>query len=65
MSIAIDNSIIEDSKNCHVIVDTRDGITRGQTIVDFFDIERKNKNIRVVTKSSNKKFMEMLLHLLS
>jgi len=65
MAIALDNSIIEESQDLHVIVDTRDGITRGQTIVDYFDIEDKNKNVRVVTKSSNDKFMNMLLDLLS
>tara|TARA_B100000902_G_scaffold210811_1_gene200475 strand:+ start:1039 stop:2025 length:987 start_codon:yes stop_codon:yes gene_type:complete len=64
MAIALDNSIIEESQDCHVIVDTRDGITRGQTIVDYFDVEGKNQNVRVVTKSSNKKFMNLLLDLL-
>jgi len=34
-------------------------------IVDYFDIEDKNKNVRVITKSSNDKFMNMLLDLLS
>jgi purine nucleosidase len=64
MAIALENSIIEESQDCHVIVDTRDGITRGQTIVDYFDVEGKNQNVRVVTKSSNKKFMSLLLDLL-
>lgn len=65
MAIALDNSIIEESQDLHVIIDTRDGITRGQTIVDYFNVENKNKNTRVVTKSSNKKFMNMLMDLLS
>ena len=65
MAIALDNSLIEESQDLHVMVDTRDGITRGQTIVDYFDIEDKKKNVRVVTKSSNDKFMNMLLDLLS
>jgi purine nucleosidase len=64
MAIALENSIIEESQDCHVIVDTRDGITRGQTIVDYFNVEGKNQNVRVVTKSSNKKFMSLLLDLL-
>ena len=34
MAIALENSIIEESQDCHVIVDTRDGMTRWQTIVD-------------------------------
>ena len=63
MAIALENSIIEESQDCHVIVDTRDGITRGQTIVDYFNVEGKNQNVRVVTKSSNKKFMSLLLDL--
>ena len=60
MAIALDNSIIEDSQQLHVIVDTRDGITRGQTIVDYFNVEEKNQNIRVVTKSDKEKFMNLL-----
>jgi purine nucleosidase len=60
MAIALDNSIIEDSEQLHVIVDTRDGITRGQTIVDYFNVEEKNQNIRVVTKSDKDKFMNLL-----
>ena len=60
MAIALDNSIIEDSQQLHVIVDTRDGITRGQTIVDYFNVEEKNQNIRVVTKSDKDKFMNLL-----
>jgi inosine-uridine nucleoside N-ribohydrolase len=43
-----------------VIVDTRDGITRGQTIVDFYDNEKGNQNVRVVTKSDNEMFLNML-----
>ena len=65
MAIAIENSIIEESQQLHVVVDTRDGITRGQTIVDYFDAEGGEQNIRVVTKSSEKKFMELLIKSLS
>ena len=61
MAIAIDNSIIEESQQLHVVVDTRDGLTRGQTIVDYFDAENGEQNIRVVTKSSKEKFMELLM----
>ena len=61
MAIAIDNSVILESQQTHVVVDTRDGITRGQTIVDYFNAEKGNQNIRVVTKSDNKKFLELLI----
>ena len=60
MAVAIDNSVILESQQLHVIVDTRDGITRGQTIVDFYDNEKGNQNVRVVTKSDNEKFLNML-----
>ena len=63
MAIAIDNSVILESKQLHVLVDTRDGITRGQTIVDYFNTEKGNQNIRVVTKSDNKKFLKLLINL--
>jgi inosine-uridine nucleoside N-ribohydrolase len=61
MAIALDNSIIDKSEQLHVIVDTRDGITRGQTIVDYFNVEEKQQNIRVVTKSNKKKFLKLLM----
>jgi purine nucleosidase len=60
MAVAIDNSVILESQQLHVIVDTRDGITRGQTIVDFYDNEKGNQNVRVVTKSDNEMFLNML-----
>jgi purine nucleosidase len=60
MAVAIDNSVILESQQLHVIVDTREGITRGQTIVDFYDNEKGNQNVRVVTKSDKEKFLNML-----
>ena len=61
MAIALDNKIIEESQQLDVIVDTRDGLTRGQTIVDYFGVENKHKNIRVVTKANKKRFMDLLI----
>ena len=61
MAIALDNSIIDKSEQLHVIVDIRDGITRGQTIVDYFNVEEKQQNIRVVTKSNKEKFLKLLM----
>ena len=61
MAIALENKIIEESQQLDVIVDTRDGLTRGQTIVDYFGVENKHKNIRVVTKAIKKRFMDLLI----
>ena len=44
-------------------VDTRDGITRGQTIVDYFNAEKGKQNVRVVTKSDNEGFLNLLTSL--
>ena len=63
MAIALDNNIILESQQLHVLVDARDGITRGQTIVDYFDAEQGNKNVRVVTKSDEKRFLNLLTEL--
>ena len=60
MAIALDNSIIEDAEQLHVIIDVRDGITRGQTIVDYFNVEKKTQNIRVVRKSDKDKLKKSL-----
>ena len=61
MAIALDNKIIDESQELDVIVDTSDGLTRGQTIVDYFGVENKHKNIRVVTKANKKRFMNLLI----
>ena len=48
-----------------MLIDTRDGFTRGQTIVDYFNAEQKEQNVRVVTKSSKEKFMKLLIESVS
>tara|TARA_B100001559_G_C16446862_1_gene597180 strand:- start:402 stop:1394 length:993 start_codon:yes stop_codon:yes gene_type:complete len=63
MAIALDNNIILESQQLHVLVDVRDGITRGQTIVDYFNAEQGNQNVRVVTKSDNLGFLNLLTEL--
>ena len=63
MAIALDNDIILESQQLHVLVDIRDGITRGQTIVDYFNAEQGDQNVRVVTKSDNLGFLNLLKEL--
>jgi len=63
MAIALDNDIILESQQLHVLVDIRDGITRGQTIVDYFNAEQGDQNVRVVTKSDNLGFLNLLTEL--
>ncbi len=63
MAIALDNNIILESQQLHVLVDIRDGITRGQTIVDYFNAEQGDQNVRVVTKSDNLGFLNLLTEL--
>lgn len=65
MAIAIDNNLIVESQDLHVLIDERDGITRGQTIVDYFDAEKQKQNVRVVTKADNKEFLKLLTDLVS
>jgi purine nucleosidase len=65
MAIALDNKLIVESQQLHVVVDTRDGITRGQTIVDYFDAEKEEQNIRVVTKADEKGFLSLLTELVT
>ena len=63
MAIALDNDIILESQQLHVLIDIRDGITRGQTIVDYFNAEQGDQNVRVVTKSDNLGFLNLLTEL--
>lgn len=60
MAIALDESIVEESKQLYVEVICAEGLTRGQTVVDHTRITGKTANIEVVLRASRKRFIAML-----
>ena len=60
MAIAIDPSLILESKRLYVEVITANDVTRGQTVVDHMSILNRTPNVEVVLEASREKFLSML-----
>jgi inosine-uridine nucleoside N-ribohydrolase len=62
VAVAIDPSIIQSSKQTHVEVDTREGITRGMTVCDWgcYDGVERPKNVKWVLDVSVNKYEGLL-----
>jgi purine nucleosidase len=60
MSVFLDEEIITESIFANMVVDTRDGPTRGACIIDFMDIEMNQRKVRIVQRCNNQKFFELL-----
>jgi purine nucleosidase len=60
MSIALDETIITASENYFVTVETGDGPSRGQTVLDHRGMTRRYPNTRVVLEANREQFVEQL-----
>ena len=60
MSVFLDEEIITESIFANMVVDTRDGPTRGACIIDFMDIEMNQRKVRIVQRCNNGKFFKLL-----
>ena len=60
MAIALDEEIITASENYFVTVETGDGPSRGQTVLDHRGMLRRHANTRVVLEANRDKFVEQL-----
>lgn len=49
----------------HVDVEVSGELTRGETVVDFFDLLNLPKNVHVLTKIDRKKFIDLLIKLIA
>ena len=65
MAVFLDQTIIKDSIEVNVRVDTRDGMTRGGCVLDFLNLEPEAHKIRVVQRCHQDKFFELLKKSLS
>ena len=60
MAIALDNKLIVESQQLHVVVDTRDGMTRGGCVLDYLNLEPDAPKVRVVQRCHGDKFYNLL-----
>ena len=60
MAVFLNEDIISESIEANMVVDTRDGPTRGACIIDFMDIEMNPRKVRIVQRCDNNKFFDLL-----
>lgn len=60
VAIALEPSLILQSKNYFVTVETSSGQARGQTLLDHLNLSKRPTNIRVVLEADRAAFIEML-----
>jgi purine nucleosidase len=60
MAVAIDPSIVTESKRLFVAIETGGVWCRGQTVVDLLGVTGRNPNVDVVVDVSRARFLEML-----
>jgi purine nucleosidase len=60
MAVAIDPSIVTESKRLFVAIETGGVWCRGQTVVDLLGVTGRNPNVDVVVEASRTRFLEML-----
>ena len=60
MAVAIDPSIVTESKRLFVAIETGGTWCRGQTVVDLLGVTGRNPNVDVVVGASRDRFLELL-----
>ena len=60
MAVAIDPSIVTESKSLFVAVETGGTWCRGQTVVDLLGVTGRTPNVDIVVEASRDRFLEML-----
>jgi purine nucleosidase len=60
MAVAIDPSIVTESKRLFVAIETGGVWCRGQTVVDLLGVTGRTPNVDVVVEASRTRFLEML-----
>lgn len=48
------------SRDCHVDIETKGKLTTGSTVVDYYDVLKKNKNVTVLFDIKREKFVDLL-----
>lgn len=60
MAVAIDESVATETVHCYVDVETQGELTRGQTVIDYLNLRKREPNVNVVVKASQARFLQML-----
>jgi purine nucleosidase len=60
MAVAIDPSIVTESKRLFVAIETGGLWCRGQTVVDLLGVTGRNPNVDIVVEASRERFLQML-----
>ena len=61
MAVAIEPEIVTKAQKCHVMVERAGQYSRGQTIVDWFNLNGQEPNARIVLELDPERFYELLL----
>lgn len=59
---AIQPRIVLEETSVHATMELKEGITRGQMVIDWRGLLKKSANVRLITKIDLDLFMEMMLH---
>ena len=60
MSVFLDEEIIAEDVVANIRVDTRDGMTRGGCVIDFFNLEPEAEKVRIVQRCHQDMFYNLL-----
>jgi inosine-uridine nucleoside N-ribohydrolase len=60
MSVFLDKEIIAEDVVANIRVDTRDGMTRGGCVIDFFNLEPEAEKVRIVQRCHQDMFYNLL-----
>ena len=60
MSVFLDEEIIAENVVANIRVDTRDGMTRGGCVIDFFNLEPEAEKVRIVQRCHQDMFYNLL-----
>ncbi|SHF23685.1 pyrimidine-specific ribonucleoside hydrolase RihA [Caloramator proteoclasticus] len=63
VAAVIDPTLIK-TKLCHVDIETKGEFTTGATVVDYYDVLQKQKNVEVALDIDRERFIELLYELL-
>lgn len=59
---AIQPRIVLEEKSVHATMELKEGLTRGQMVIDWNGLLKKPANVRLITKIDLNLFMEMMQH---
>jgi purine nucleosidase len=59
MAVAIDPGIVEKSRSRYIEIELAGQMTRGQTVVDWYDLKGKAENVEIIDEINRDRFWEL------